>query len=88
MQSVVTLFFPLLNFQKNVPYLFDQLDLNHDGVIDYNEQRIIYKIFGCSDENSRVSKMKIMTLIVLYSSNSYQKYNLKWHVMHANKLHS
>ena len=53
--------FLLLNFQKNVPYLFDQLDLNHDGVIDFNEALGVYKIFGCADENYRVSNhIKIM----------------------------
>ena len=32
-----TYIYPTVKFQKNVPYLFDQLDLNHDGVVDYNE---------------------------------------------------
>ena len=55
-----------------MPYIFDQLDLNHDGVIDYNEVLGVYKIFGCTDEKSRVSNYtKILAFIIdLLSRNS------------------
>ena len=46
-----------------MPYLFDQLDLNHDGVIDFNEALGVYKIFGCTDENYRVSNQIKMIII-------------------------
>ena len=73
-----------------MPYLFDQLDLNHDGVVDYNEVLGIYKIFGCTDERSRVSNLtKILILTILLrnsivSSTSW-KSKRKWNVLHANK---
>ena len=49
-----------------MPFFFDQLDTNHDGFIDYEEVLGIYKIFGCSDEKSRVSITTQLCLMVNY----------------------